>query len=91
MRSEALKLAQKRYRDKKKGDPNFIETQKIAQKKYREKNYERCLEINRLSNRKRYNEETDIKEKKKQYYLANRNYKNLNTMGTSLNLLFAEC
>ena len=91
MRSEALKLAQKRYREKIKNDPIFIEKQKLSQLKYRQKNYERCLEINRLSNRKRYNEETDIKEKKKTYYLANRNYRNLNSMGTSLNMLFAEC
>lgn len=91
MRSEALKLAQKRYREKIKHTTNFIKTQKIAQRKYRERNYERCLEINRNSNRKRYNEETDIKEKKKQYYLANRNYKNLDTLGNSLNILFAEC
>ena len=40
---------------------------------------------------KRYNEETDIKYKKRQYYLANRNYRNLDTLGNSLNLLFAEC
>jgi len=91
MRSEALKLAQKRYREKIKNNPDFIQAQKIAQLKYRKKNYERCLEINRLSNRKRYNEETDIKYKKRQYYLANRNYRNLDTLGNSLNLLFAEC
>ena len=91
MRSEALKLAQKRYREKNKNSTTFIESQKIAQLKYRKKNYERCLELNRLSNRKRYNEETDIKHKKRQYYLANRNYRNLDTLGNSLNLLFAEC
>ena len=89
MRSEALKLAQKRYREKNKNSTTFIESQKIAQRKYRERNYERCLEINRLSNRKRYNEDKDIKERKRQYYLANRNYKNLN-FGNNLIELFAE-
>ena len=55
------------------------------------KNYERCLEINRNSNRNRYNQIDVIKEHKKAYYLANRNYRNLETIGNSLNLLFAEC
>ena len=39
MRSEALKLAQKRYREKNKNSTTFIESQKIAQRKYRERNY----------------------------------------------------
>tara|TARA_Y100000114_G_scaffold56344_1_gene51596 strand:- start:1938 stop:2213 length:276 start_codon:yes stop_codon:yes gene_type:complete len=91
MRSEALKLAQKKYHDKIKNDPIFIEKRKLAQKRYRQKNYERCLEINRNSNRNRYNQIDNIKEHKKEYYLANRNYRNLDTIGKSLNLLFAEC
>ena len=91
MRSEALKLAQKRYNEKKKNDPIFLEKRKLAVQRYREKNYQRCLEINRNSNRKRYNEDNDIREKKKEYRLANRNYSNLHTLGNSLNLLFSEC
>lgn len=91
MRSQALKLAQKRYREKIKNTPSYIEKQKIAQNKYREKNYQRCLELNRISNRKRYNEMDNIKEKKKQYYLANRNYRNLDTIGKSISKLFLEC
>ena len=91
MRSESLKLAQKKYHEKIKNDPIFIHKRKLAQQRYREKNYERCLEINRNSNRNRYNQIDNIKEHKKEYYLANRNYRNLDTIGKSLNLLFAEC
>ena len=91
MRTESLKLAQKKYYEKIKNDPIFIEKRKLSQQKYRQKNYERCLEINRNSNRNRYNQIDNIKEHKKEYYLANRNYRNLDTLGKSLNLLFAEC
>lgn len=91
MRTESLKLAQKKYHQKIKNDPNFIEKRRLAQQKYRQKNYERCLEINRNSNRNRYNQIDVIKEHKKAYYLANRNYRNLDTLGNSLNILFAEC
>tara|TARA_R100001440_G_scaffold6925_1_gene13923 strand:- start:3686 stop:3961 length:276 start_codon:yes stop_codon:yes gene_type:complete len=91
MRSESLKLAQKKYHEKIKNNPIFIQKRKLAQQKYRQKNYERCLEINRNSNRNRYNQVDNIKEHKKEYYLANRNYRNLETLGNSLNLLFAEC
>ena len=90
MRSEALKLAQKRYNEKKKNDPIFLEKRKLAVQRYREKNYQRCLEINRNSNKKRYNEIDNIKEHKKNYYLLNRNYRNLDTLGKSISKLFSE-
>ena len=90
MRSEALKLAQKRYREKVKNNPVFIERRRLAQIKYRQKNYERCLEINRNSNKKQYNEIDNIKEHKKNYYLLNRNYRNLDTLGKSISKLFSE-
>ena len=89
MRSHALIQAQKRYFEKVKHTEEFKEKQKKSLKKFREKNYSKCLEINRVSNRKRYNEDKDIKERKRQYYLANRNYKNLN-FGNNLIELFAE-
>ena len=90
MRTESLKLAQKKYYEKIKNDPIFIEKRKLSQQKYRQKNYERCLEINRNSNKKRYNEIDNIKEHKKNYYLLNRNYRNLDTLGKSISKLFSE-
>ena len=64
MRSESLKLAQKKYHEKIKNDPIFIHKRKLSQQRYRQKNYERCLEINRNSNRNRYNQIDNIKEKR---------------------------
>jgi len=63
--------------------------QREANKRYRQKNYEKIKAINNKSNRKSYDECKDkFKAKSKANYLKNRNYKNVQNMGKTLNSLF---
>ena len=63
--------------------------QREANKRYRQKNYEKIKAINNKSNRKSYDECKDkFKDKSKANYLKNRNYKNVQNMGKTLNSLF---
>ena len=61
-----------------------------AQKRYREKNYAKVKQINAKSNKKRYHENDENKEKKSQYYYMNRNYRGIDNVGSQLKLLFQE-
>jgi hypothetical protein len=64
-------------------------SQREANKRYRQKNYEKIKAINNKSNRKSYDECKDkFKAKSKANYLKNRNYKNVQNMGKTLNSLF---
>jgi hypothetical protein len=63
--------------------------QREANKRYRQKNYEKIKAINNKSNRKSYDACKDkFKAKSKANYLKNRNYKNVQNMGKTLNSLF---
>tara|TARA_Y100000385_G_C13054692_1_gene621409 strand:- start:65 stop:277 length:213 start_codon:yes stop_codon:yes gene_type:complete len=63
--------------------------QREANKRYRQKNYEKIKAINNKSNRKSYDKCKDkFKAKSKANYLKNRNYKNVQNMGKTLNSLF---
>ena len=85
-RSEALKKAQKKYLEKVRNTSQYKETRK----KYRAEHYDDVKRVNRDSNRKRYNECEDIRERKKQYYVMNRNYINRDNLGQTLYDLFTE-
>ena len=64
-------------------------SQREANKRYRQKNYEKIKAINNKSNRKSYDNCKDkFKAKSKANYLKNRNYKNVQNMGKTLNSLF---
>jgi metal-responsive CopG/Arc/MetJ family transcriptional regulator len=85
-RSEALKKAQQKYIQKVRNTSHYKE----KQKQYRAKNYDNVKRINKDSNRKRYNECEDIRERKKHYYVMNRNYINRDNLGQTLYDLFTE-
>ena len=53
------------------------EKQKLYYQKWRRENYERCLELNRISNKKRYHESADIRFRKKMTYHKRRFQKQL--------------
>ena len=66
------------------------EKQKEANKKYREKNRQRVNDINRKSNKKRYEENEDIRINKSIYYFNNRNNRDAENLGKAINILFEE-
>tara|TARA_R110001606_G_C15392647_1_gene651768 strand:+ start:1798 stop:2013 length:216 start_codon:yes stop_codon:yes gene_type:complete len=66
------------------------EKQKEANKKYREKNRQRVNDINRKSNKKRYEENEDIRINKSVYYFNNRNARDAENLGKAINILFEE-
>ena len=65
------------------------EAQKEANKRYRAKNYEKIKAINNKSNRKSYHKCKDkFTAKSKANYIKNKNYRDVDNMGKTLNTLF---